>query len=134
MPLERRAIRPVVERLEVQTVPELVQQHGHQVRLCTMLVVEAQVEIEIAAELGIDVVGVRLEVDASPLVGECRAVPSVGKLGARELSDAAEVAGSRDGTGTSQDVRGQWVERSLDSDRDVAVQRRAPDFCGKLER
>ena len=50
-----RACARVHEGLEIQTVSELVKHDGHEVIQCTVIVVDAEIEVEVAAESRADV-------------------------------------------------------------------------------
>ena len=79
----------VDEGLEIQPVAKLVQHDGHEIVQRTVVVVEAEIEVEVAAEARANVwkVGRAAEqwrdVHAGSLVDECGAIPGIRKFNAR---------------------------------------------------
>jgi hypothetical protein len=66
---EIRASRRINEGLEIQAVSKLVQKHSYEVGLGSMVIVQAQIEVEIATELGVDVGESWIQLKTSPLIG-----------------------------------------------------------------
>src|SRR5215208_8525248 len=60
-------------------------------------------------------------------------VPGIAKLLAGERKDAAEIGKDKSRACRPQHVCAEWVEGCVDSNRHVAVERSAPEVCGKLK-
>src|SRR5262245_38890592 len=111
-----------------------------------MIVVEPQIEVEVAAEPGPDIRIVRRaakqgrEVYTGSLVGEGRAIPGIRKfetwIKPRAESNAVADILKREHGGRScaaQHVRAQRIEGCANDDRDGTVDGRAPEIGGVLK-
>jgi hypothetical protein len=122
-------------------MPELVKQHDNQVVLHAVVVVEPEVETEIAAELGDDFrrpwseAKYRQQVDPGPLVCQGDVIVRVRiTTGEAWRRQRTEVADAEPCSRRSEHVRAQRVETGLNLDVDVAVERRAPQVGCELKR
>jgi hypothetical protein len=120
--------------LKVETVPELVQEHHHKVGVRTVVVIQSQVEVEVAAELSVDIVSGWVQVSTSALIREGTAIKCTREFSSRKGTHATEVAESLNGARASENAGSEWVEGSLNPDDLIAVQGRGPDVSGMLER
>ena len=75
---EERAGPEVGELTEPETVRELVQEDRDEIVQWPVVVVEAKVEVEVGAEIRVDVVACRKQVHARELVRERDVIPGVG--------------------------------------------------------
>ena len=137
----RGAGRAAHEARKPEAMPELVKQHDNQVVLHAVVVVEPEVEIEIAAELGDDFrcpwseAKCRQQVDPGSLVRQGDVIVRVrittGKARRRQRAEVtdAERRGRR-----AEHVRAERVETGLNLDVDVAVERRTPQVGRELKR
>ena len=78
-----------------------------------MVVIKSEVEVEVTAELSVDVVSSWVHVSAGALTREGTAIPRAGEFSARVGTHASEVAESLNRARASQNSGSQWVEGSL---------------------
>lgn len=128
------AVRLVNGVGEIQPVPELVQEHCDEVVLRAVVVVESEVEVEVAAELAVDVGEAGVQIGSGALVGERREIPCIRELRAGVETRAAEIGEDERGARASEHVRGERIEGRLNDDGHGAVEGSAPDVGGVFER
>src|SRR5687768_9895749 len=106
---------------------KFVQQRSYEIRLVAVVVVEAEIEVERAAEAGGDVVLRGDEVGVGEFVCQCNVIPRVCQRRTREVSHDCDRAG------TAEHTCSKHYELSANTNRDVAVEPRGPDFSGALK-
>src|SRR5262245_51290340 len=103
-----------------------------------MVVVESEIEVEVAAELGIDVWKHRSDfrfqqIRSRTFVGQRRPVPRSRKLRARMEANAREIGKYGRRAGASQHVGSERVEGSANINGLSAVEGRSPEIGGVLK-
>lgn len=79
---------------EAETMSKLVQQHGHEIGLRAVIVVDTEIEIEVGAEVGVDVVACPIEIDAGELIRQRDVIPRVRERRAGEVARDADRTGA----------------------------------------
>src|SRR5690349_17173824 len=117
--IEQSACAQVRELAKAETVREFVKQHGHEIRLRAVVVVEPEVEVERAAEVRVDIVGGGKQIYLREFVCQRDVIP-----GQRERREG-EVSRNAGRTSATQDARAKGSELSANTNRHVAVESRA---------
>src|SRR6185369_3631038 len=97
--------------------------------------IHAQVEVEVTAELSVDVgcAGGRVQLCPCALIRECGEIPGIRKLRTRVETNAGEVGKNGRGSRASEYVRAERVEGCIDADFYRAIQRCTPHVGRELE-
>src|SRR5689334_18746840 len=125
--IEQCAGTQICQLAKAEAVRKLVQQHGNEIRLRAMVVVESQVEVEGAAEVRIDIVGGGQQIDLREFVCQRDVIPRQ-----RERREG-EVSCNSGWTSAAKDAWTEWRELSANTNRHVAVESRAPKIRRVLE-
>jgi hypothetical protein len=110
-----------------------MQEHCNKIVLGPVVVINPEVEVEVAAELAIDVGKAGSQFSARTLVSKRRKIPGSREFCSGKETNTGEVAEKGSGSSAPQDVRAKGVEGRLNGNRYIAVEGCSPNAGRVIE-